>query len=126
TAPARQNHGRGIPPRWTLPLCTAGRHPGLAPQTRRRSSAARNPLLAGDRRTKRNPESRDTSAISSCLRGADEHWRDLWGAQTLGPGSAEPTAASPRTLPSTTIGTPTAARTPTARTRAGIDPAMLS
>jgi len=40
TAPARQNHGRGIPPRWTLPLCTAGRHPGLAPQPRRRPSTA--------------------------------------------------------------------------------------
>ena len=41
-------------------------------------------------------------------------------------GCREPTAARPHTRPSTMIGTPTAARTPTARTRAAIGPATLS
>ena len=87
TAPARQNHGRGIPPRWTLPLCTGG----PTPWTRAATSpplvggSAGNSLLAVDRRTKQTPESRDTRSISSCLGGDDKRWRDLWGAQTLAP-----------------------------------------
>ena len=44
----------------------------------------------------------------------------------IGPGSTELTVAKPHTRPSTMTGTPTAARTPTARTNAATRPAVFS
>ena len=76
--------------RHTTAVDLAAVHGGPTPWTRAATSpplvggSAGNSLLAVDRRTKRNPESRDTRSISSCLGGDDERGRDLWGAQTPG------------------------------------------